>query len=1637
MPTKTDRILGYLPGTFRALPRPTALYSVTDAFGNELQQAENTLVAVMRSHWVDFADQGDEITDDLARIASLYGLAPRDDEEVEDFRAHLKHYVRTFLEGTPTVQGILRVAAEALALPIVDDYNQIDTWWTRKSDALVAVEPRGDDARTLLFGRVLDAQGSAAAPARISGATDLSGGVDLTGTTKLTLRVDALPPVAVDFSSFPNLAAVVVSDVIRVINGKFTMIVADCPDGKHLVLSSPTVGVASKVSVQDVAGDAAPKLLGLAPRMYSGSTEDSAQVTGTVDLASTLDLSERRYLRLQIDGANLAELDCAGARAAATTPAEIVTAINNALGLTVASFAGSRLVLTSPTTGFTSTIQFQSPAAQDATQLLFGDLTGIYAGHGPQPAIARGVRDLSAGVDLSQNHNIEISVDGGAHLHINCAGANHALSTSVEIIRAINLAAGKSIASQNGKFVTLTSPTVGAGSSLQFFTPASSDATFDIFGIPPREVVGWPASAAKLTGLDVPSDKLDLRAQHLLQIGLDGGGPITIDFWKTISDRKEASISTIADSINAAAGVTIAAVEGPHLALTSATQGVASAVSVEPVERTVSRRFVSRAFVSDEASQKVLGVYQKQAIGKPAEAARLEGAVDLGRGVDLREQPFLKLSIDGSPAQLIDCSSTAARPRVCLPDEIVQAINKAVTKPGDQNVASHDGHHLVLTSPSVGAGSSIEFQSVLATDASAVFGLTPATVFGHDATRVVFRGVVNISSSLDLSTASKIKLAVDGGAPLEIDCAGPDPAQTSVGQIVTRINTALSAVVAALVGNTISLVSPTTGASSKIEILAPNSSDATKAIFGVTPRAYHGQDAIPPQIRGSKDISAGVDLQSAKFLQLGSNGVAFQAIDCSAGAAKSSSVKLPEIVNAINQATKKTIASSPDGKHLVLTAPITGASGKIVLENFVSDGAFTRLFGDVPRLTSGVDPVPAVITGTVDLLAGVDLSERRILRLAVHGSRPADIDISGVAPATTFLNDIVDRINTVFPGVASASSDDHLVLTSSSGGESSSLEILPIRVLDLLEYPAMPANQTQSVRHGSRFSINNIGPADSELQFEIAAPQGVAGVELVNRASGLRVRVLDAVPAGGILRVHADEEFGLVAEILNAAGVRSLVRGSSILAGPLGRQVWVPYSGLWRLGGGGSDTWAALQLNNPQAQGITIVRARRRGLQGGHIGVSVSPASLPTPVLAATDGNHATLTGKLQLQGDVFRLLDAANAILAVLRAGPGVSLGWYVDQVVVVEGKYYSDSATPLLVVEFASLLFDVTVQGAADDGSDLVESYAGVTIGTGAESRSSLTRQILAKPSQLVVSDEFGKVSVLRLSGGRSDWSYLTSAGARFNQATFNHSIFAGGKCLEEGVFNASLFACAPKPPQTPPKEPEVPVFAGDPVDPPSQITLQWTEHRPGAFVVNLPADLPEKFGARFNQARFARAGDAPEVYAGVVIEPAKEPPGAKPGDPPSDPEWMVNQINKTSTLVKADRVDRVPMGWDSMPAPFYHPRARALTGGTDNDQAAIYLSESGVPGFIELKAIEAGTWGNTIEVTVRKAGPARFDVTIGYEGARFENARQTVFAGRILAPGEDPLPALTGEILKPRPVGVLQGKAAGVLAQVTRSN
>lgn len=1442
MPTKTDRILSYLPDTFRVLPRPSALYSVADAFGNELLLAENSLAAVMLAHWVDHADRGAEFVDDLARIAALYGLAPRGDEDVEEFREHLKRYVRTFLEGTVTAQGILRVTAEALGLRIADAYADMDTWWTRSGDALVTVEPSGSDAAGLLFG--VDAAVVTGRPlqaASITGTVDLSAGVDLRGASVLRLKVDAGMPVDMDLAPhIGDLSAATLPEIEDAINTLLGVTIAS-HDGRYLTLTSPTEGSASRLEAQDIPGDAVPRLLGLPPRQYQGMAASAAKMTGTADLRAGVDLSEMRYLRLVVDGAYIAEIDCAGASPAATTVNEVVEKINAALGIAVATHDGYSLTLTSPSTGFTSSITLQPPAAQDATEQLFGAVERFHIGRDAQPATAMGNKDLGHGVDLSSRSRVRIQVGDLAAVTVNCAGANPAQTRVSEIIAALNASLGPGLASHDGRFVRLVSPSAGPASNLAFEPlPADEDATEIIFGIGARICNGGSATHARLAGATDLSAGVNLWGHHVLRVGLDGNAPREVDLWQGAPDPHAATLDEIATALNVALGSGAATHDGQHLILVSPTVGTASRITLEPVTVTRRRRFVSRAFITDEATQAIFGFIRREAQGTFATPARIIGSVDINRGVDLRQGSFLRIGLDGLPPRDIDCAARSPRPRAAMPEEIVAAINAAF----GYDIASYDGRRLVLTSPSTGAGSRIAFELSRGADAlDELLGHAPAVFRGQDATSVQFTGTPDLSGGIDLGAVDKIKIGVDGAPAVEITCTGNDPVRVTLNEIVMAINVALGAVIARHDGKHLILASPSTGTGSRIAFEMPAGSDATHALFGISPpRYYHGSDAIKARVTGIKDLSAGTgpDLGVVRFLRIAHDGQAAKDIDCAARAADPAHATLDEITAAINEVLGPSMATH-DGKHLVLFSSVAGGGARLELLPYTAGDARSRLLGTIPEVTTGSDPAPAVITGETDLLTPVNLGERRILRLSVDGGRAMDIDVAGAAPAMTFLDEIVNRINAVFPGLASATEDDRLRLISPTAGEASHLEVLPLRALELIEYPPTPAayppagDPPHTLRHSDRWVVNNEGAANAELEIEFIAPHGTVGPAFASLATGQCVRIETVILPGQRVR-------------------------------------------LWR-----------------------------------------------------------------NFEGELHA-------------------------EIIAIDGVVYSVSASHIVT--------DPPVQGLGDSAT-------------------------------------------LMLPRGRSGWIYLDCHAARFDDARFNRARFSGGLCLERAVFDISHFV------RTPP-EYEAAVFAPESLsDPPVEIRFHWAHHQPGALVVNLPADLPERFGGRFDQVRFALADDAPESYAGVVAEPL------------TDPNHLETRINASSHLIEVEVVPRAPIGWQAVTIPFRRPRVYTLTGGRDGAQARLYLAEKDVPGIIELRARQPGEWGNGIAVSVRKAGSARFDVTVNYEGARFESARKIVFAGRLLEPDEVALPALIEDLLKPNPIGVVHAKAAGIRVDVSRDN
>jgi len=352
MPTKTDRILGYLPGTFHPAPSRSALRAVADAFGGELQRGENLLAEVMQAHWVDFADLGGAAVADLARIGALYGLLPRDDETVEQFRIHLKRYVRTLLDGTVTVRGALRIAAEALGLTI-DDVN-LDAWWQRSADELVTVEiDRADAAAVVLGVSDVDVSGVAARRAEIAGTPPFGDGLDLRERHILYVVVDDRSPVVVDLTDgAADPAQVPLEHVVTRLAAELGVGIARA-DGDRLVVASPTFGPDSRLEVREGPDDAATDVLGLLPLSYRGSDATAARIVGPGDYAAGVDLSDARYLRLQVDGTHLAEIDCADpADPAHTFLDHIRDAINAGLGIgDVAAHDGHALTLTSPSTG--------------------------------------------------------------------------------------------------------------------------------------------------------------------------------------------------------------------------------------------------------------------------------------------------------------------------------------------------------------------------------------------------------------------------------------------------------------------------------------------------------------------------------------------------------------------------------------------------------------------------------------------------------------------------------------------------------------------------------------------------------------------------------------------------------------------------------------------------------------------------------------------------------------------------------------------------------------------------------------------------------------------------------------------------------------------------------------------------------------------------------------------------------------------------------------------------------------------------------------------------------------------------------------------------------------------------------------
>jgi hypothetical protein len=562
-----------------------------------------------------------------------------------------------------------------------------------------------------------------------------------------------------------------------------------------------------------------------------------------------------------------------------------------------------------------------------------------------------------------------------------------------------------------------------------------------------------------------------------------------------------------------------------------------STLAIIPLETQERRQFVTRARVIDEAAQSILGFVHREATGTPPTPAQVTGPVDLRRGVDLRAARYLRIRVDDQPFVDVDCGACSGRQRAVTLDELVKAINRQLCSGTPCQIAGQSDYFLQLTSPTAGADSQLAFEPPRAQDILLHCPeLAPGTVPGQAATGVMFVGTADLTDGIALAAGSAIRLAINGSEPVQILLSQAEATPQTAADLATTINTALQAenvidnatevasVVTDVLGTHLQLMPPGAGRDCQLSVLSPWGEpvvDVTQAILGVHPdRNYVGCDAVAATI--STAIPASLDLTTRRYLRLGLNGAPATVIDCSSQASQVGQVTPEEICQAINQALAQDIASltqAGDAISLVLTAPSTDLDSQLTLEPYTCADARALLLGAVADVTSGQAATPAQMTGEVDLLRPVDLSQRSILRLALGPEAyPIDIDVAGSAPTMTFLDEIVEAINAVVPGLAQATEDDHLQLTAPATGGESYLAVLPLRHLELIDYPSVDQTPTsEALAHGDHWDLINanvMGAIDSTTTVDLKVEHDIIGPALVT-SQDWQVRLFTQVHRGG------------------------------------------------------------------------------------------------------------------------------------------------------------------------------------------------------------------------------------------------------------------------------------------------------------------------------------------------------------------------------------------------------------------------------------------------------------------------------------------------------------------------------------------
>lgn len=226
-------------------------------------------------------------------------------------------------------------------------------------------------------------------------------------------------------------------------------------------------GATSAVSVQDDGdGDNLSPYLNFASAVFAPT---SAVLTGSG--AIVFGSLGTGTLILKIDGGSPVTTTFATPVSAAAAR----DAINAAHGSTVASLSGSTLVITSPTTGASSSVERTGGSVSSAN---IGFAVGAYAGATPSSARAQGTTDLTALTYSTQvqSRSLVISLNGGEFQTVTMSAS---ASTSAHILAAFTalLGTGTAIANDASNLVLKALSTYGGVESSIRINKDLSDAT--------------------------------------------------------------------------------------------------------------------------------------------------------------------------------------------------------------------------------------------------------------------------------------------------------------------------------------------------------------------------------------------------------------------------------------------------------------------------------------------------------------------------------------------------------------------------------------------------------------------------------------------------------------------------------------------------------------------------------------------------------------------------------------------------------------------------------------------------------------------------------------------------------------------------------------------------------------------------------------------------------------------------------------------------------------------------------------------------------------------------------------------------------------------------------------------------------